>query len=1236
MAVAAFNSDYNKSQQQLEKREKDKANGWGASTGTSNVKSMSGAQIDSFKNSKFMKQTQQIDELVKDSLAKRDKSLMQLDRTFLPQDSDWDAPKSYKFDKFTNYYGTLGLQDMATQEEIKQAYRRLSLVYHPDKTAGMPQEQKDKYAGIFIELKNAYITLMDNPTRRQYDAERTREYIMCEVSGGKMKDRKQFYGYEVRAEKMKEVEEKTKGPGKTVEIPIQCRLEKFVNGGAKCFRRTRKVQIRGEWTTKEKEHHMLVPPGAAEPLEVRFFQKGDEQEDVMPDTLLFKITSRPHADVERVGDCDLAVKSPASLSSNLANEPFLSTQASSVQGRHVLLWGRNPFFHNAGTGKYELKVTILGGGLGKAGSLLIKGQPGKDSIVQRGRLWEVVGGADKGGILVRSGPDPSAPKENDRLSTGAMVKALQIDGDRLNYERVSGTGPSVGWVATRLPGKDLVVEGDLVWEVAECSDGAGVAVLREASASSVKLPEYLAKGSLLKQRELKGGFLRYELVKGSGPPSGWVSTGGQDASAGPRISKPPTQVDPSAPAAIQKRLRRQLMREETTDPVCEVELAPFGQPVDIFTKPACSITFYSNLQQAATAKPGCVKPRAMFAIVVTSPKCAKKKFEKQWGVLKSQLVPLLEMTGFKLLTAARSLLPKSLANAPAFPDSSPEEGAAADGTLTPELCERLGGKAYACGDYWLAAQIYSKGAADFAEREDMVGKMLSYRAGCLAKVEDYDGCLEDAKRATELLPAWGQPWEHVGFACQNGAGNLTDAFEAYSKAVELGASNENVEMLHTLAARLGDPSLIAVLRDREKGDAALKGREFGLAVAKYTVALAQMPPPTDNNKKDVALTTASLYASRSSAFAQLRNWPAAVADAEGAVRHQPDSPQVHQRLGVALLGSGFAERAYRSLAWAVKLAEDNDEPYPAAVRAKTSCLVELARGVSQKAVARHKSRFFMDAHRPRGTFRIFACSDIHFDQKVNEEWVMSIDGSKFQDDILVIAGDAADTMVPIKKALSALKGKFRRVFFTLGCHEYWIPPNEKNVYPDSIAKMTDIMEFCDQIGVDIGPAAVAHDVFVVPLMSWYNAEFDEKEPFPEPNVQFDPLAKWPMDKDHQVWKYMLSMNEPSLQLPYHGTVITFSQAVPRQNLPFWNLGAQVKFIGCSDIDKQARSINSKLHVYGRTHRRCAKDVEGVMYVNMPLGKWDERMEEVPPIELIFDGKDICAKEWSINDGPFTA
>jgi len=72
-------------------------------------------------------------------------------------------------------------------------------------------------------------------------------------------------------------------------------------------------------------------------------------------------------------------------------------------------------------------------------------------------IWAVVGGTDKGGIIVREGRELASP-ELGRLSTGSLLRALETPiGGRLHYELLNGTGPSYGWVSLSVSGKDLVI-----------------------------------------------------------------------------------------------------------------------------------------------------------------------------------------------------------------------------------------------------------------------------------------------------------------------------------------------------------------------------------------------------------------------------------------------------------------------------------------------------------------------------------------------------------------------------------------------------------------------------------------------------------------------------------------------------------------------------------------------------------------------------------------------------------
>ena len=63
-----------------------------------------------------------------------------------------------------DYYKTLGVDEKATEDELKKSYRRLSMLHHPDKN-GNTDESKQK----FQELNNAYETLSDANKRRMYD-----------------------------------------------------------------------------------------------------------------------------------------------------------------------------------------------------------------------------------------------------------------------------------------------------------------------------------------------------------------------------------------------------------------------------------------------------------------------------------------------------------------------------------------------------------------------------------------------------------------------------------------------------------------------------------------------------------------------------------------------------------------------------------------------------------------------------------------------------------------------------------------------------------------------------------------------------------------------------------------------------------------------------------------------------------------------------------------------------------
>jgi DnaJ-class molecular chaperone with C-terminal Zn finger domain len=64
-------------------------------------------------------------------------------------------------------YDVLGVDEDASQEEIKKTYRTLARKHHPDRNPDDPNAEE-----TFKEIQKAYSVLSDEEKRKQYDAQR--------------------------------------------------------------------------------------------------------------------------------------------------------------------------------------------------------------------------------------------------------------------------------------------------------------------------------------------------------------------------------------------------------------------------------------------------------------------------------------------------------------------------------------------------------------------------------------------------------------------------------------------------------------------------------------------------------------------------------------------------------------------------------------------------------------------------------------------------------------------------------------------------------------------------------------------------------------------------------------------------------------------------------------------------------------------------------------------------------
>ena len=62
-----------------------------------------------------------------------------------------------------DYYETLGVKREASKDEIKDAYRKLAMQFHPDRNKDAGAEER------FKEISEAYAVLSDDQKRQTYD-----------------------------------------------------------------------------------------------------------------------------------------------------------------------------------------------------------------------------------------------------------------------------------------------------------------------------------------------------------------------------------------------------------------------------------------------------------------------------------------------------------------------------------------------------------------------------------------------------------------------------------------------------------------------------------------------------------------------------------------------------------------------------------------------------------------------------------------------------------------------------------------------------------------------------------------------------------------------------------------------------------------------------------------------------------------------------------------------------------
>ncbi|CAL1407391.1 unnamed protein product [Linum trigynum] len=72
-----------------------------------------------------------------------------------------------------DHYKVLGLHRSATKSEVKEAFRRLAVQFHPDKHSQSSSQVRDSAAHRFKQISEAYQILIDDRKRADYNVRRS-------------------------------------------------------------------------------------------------------------------------------------------------------------------------------------------------------------------------------------------------------------------------------------------------------------------------------------------------------------------------------------------------------------------------------------------------------------------------------------------------------------------------------------------------------------------------------------------------------------------------------------------------------------------------------------------------------------------------------------------------------------------------------------------------------------------------------------------------------------------------------------------------------------------------------------------------------------------------------------------------------------------------------------------------------------------------------------------------------
>ncbi|XP_065860903.1 uncharacterized protein [Euphorbia lathyris] len=257
-----------------------------------------------------------------------------------------------------DYYNILKVHRKATDDDLKKAYKRLAMKWHPDKNPVNKKEAEAK----FKQISEAYDVLTDTQKRQIYDlygedglksfeiggpgdegkpptandtpfrfnprdAEDIFNEFFGESGGGDGSAKTGFY---------RNGETRNQGNKKAaaIESKLLCSLEDLYKGARRKMRISRSVPDDfGKPKTVDEILKIDIKPGWKKGTKITFPEKGNQEPGVIPADLIFVVDEKPHAVFKRDGN-DLIVNKKISLLEALTGK---TVDLTTLDGRYLTI-----------------------------------------------------------------------------------------------------------------------------------------------------------------------------------------------------------------------------------------------------------------------------------------------------------------------------------------------------------------------------------------------------------------------------------------------------------------------------------------------------------------------------------------------------------------------------------------------------------------------------------------------------------------------------------------------------------------------------------------------------------------------------------------------------------------------------------------------------------------------------------------------------------------------------------